>query len=234
MNNIHRNRSIPSTRTDPGVSVIKTLVFLSLTALLPSPVTADGDVARGEVLYRVCQTCHGENGEGSVATGAPRLAGQHNWYLINQLEKFRLKIRGAHMEDTRGQQMAAMAMTLPDVSALQDVVAYIDTLTATPASPTESGGNAQRGQELYTSCMQCHGTKGQGLRKLPEDWETQYDSPRLSGQHDWYLVRQLENFKAGVRGSHQADKEGLAMRAQVNTLFNRQMILDVVAYIKTL
>ena len=46
-------------------------------------------------------------------------------YVARQLMYFRDGIRGAHAEDTRGQQMAVMAKLLTDDQMIADVVAYI-------------------------------------------------------------------------------------------------------------
>ena len=59
-----------------------------------------------------------------------------------------------------------------------------------------------------------------------------YDSPQLAGQHDWYLIRQLKNFKSRIRGSSE-NPAALFMRVQLVEFGNDQMINDVVAYIGT-
>jgi len=56
----------------------------------------------------------------------------------------------------------------------------------------------------------------------------------LAGQSDWYLVRQLENYRAGVRGHVAADTYGQQMRAAAAVLPDAQAVKDVVAYINTL
>jgi cytochrome c oxidase subunit 2 len=83
---------------------------------------------RGEAFYRVCATCHGEDGAGNPDTQAPRLAGQHPWYLEQQLRNFRAGLRGADTADVNGFMMRPMANGLPDEQAVIDVVAYIGTL----------------------------------------------------------------------------------------------------------
>lgn len=40
-----------------------------------------------------CVTCHGPMGEGDPAQEAPRLAGQHDWYLRDQLSNFKTGVR---------------------------------------------------------------------------------------------------------------------------------------------
>ncbi len=39
------------------------------------------------------------------------------------------------------------------------------------------------------------------------------NSPRLADQDDWYLVRQLQNYKSGLRGSNPKDVYGMQMKA---------------------
>ncbi len=95
---------------------------------IPTPVTLDGDAARGESLYAVCATCHGSQGEGNESTGGPQLAGQNDWYLLTQLKNFKAGYRGSEAADTFGNQMRMMAQSLQDEQAMKDVVAYINTL----------------------------------------------------------------------------------------------------------
>jgi len=58
----------------------------------------------------------------------PRLAGQSDWYLVNQIKKFKQGQRGYHNMDHGGRQMRPMVATLVDDAAINDVVAYINTL----------------------------------------------------------------------------------------------------------
>lgn len=103
--------------------------------------------------------------------------------------------------------MTAPAQSLSDEQAVLDVVAYIATLEAPPSPRTEVSGNpdTDRAEALFHDCIQCHGTKAQGLDSgTPNDPR----APRLSGQDDWYLIRQMRNFQSGIRGTHKEDKEG--------------------------
>ena len=68
-------------------------------------------------------------GEGNVSRNAPKLQGQHSWYLIQQLNNFKEGVRGTHADDVHGKEMRKMAMmTLVNDQAIEDVVAYISTL----------------------------------------------------------------------------------------------------------
>lgn len=91
--------------------------------------TIEGNVNAGRQAYRVCASCHGANGEGIEALGAPQLAGQNDWYLVTQLQNFIAGYRGTHAQDSFGQQMIPMARTLRNEEAIRNVVAYINTLT---------------------------------------------------------------------------------------------------------
>jgi len=90
--------------------------------------TVQGDVAKGKKLYAACAACHGAKGEGNATLQSPALAARSDWYLVTQLRNYKNGLRGADERDTYGAQMRAIAQTLPDDKALNDVVAYINTL----------------------------------------------------------------------------------------------------------
>ena len=59
---------------------------------------------------------------------APALAGQNDWYLKRQIENFRAQIRGGHEDDIYGDQMYMLGSMLRGEQAIDDVVAYINSL----------------------------------------------------------------------------------------------------------
>ncbi|HEX7034459.1 MAG TPA: c-type cytochrome [Pseudomonadales bacterium] len=183
------------------------------------------DVAAGKQAYAVCAACHGQQGEGNQAMNAPRLAGQEGWYLRRQMEAFQQGLRGTAKGDAFGAQMRPMAMAVTDPAALDNLIAYIGTLPDVPAEPTIQG-DAAAGQKAYVVCASCHGQKAEGLEQM--------GGPRLAGQNDWYLVRQLHNYKSNLRGYDPKDIFGKQMQPMANTLTSDQAINDVVAYINTL
>lgn len=199
------------------------ICVLGLTAALSS--FAAGDVERGKALFPVCAACHGANGEGNALLNAPVNAGQGDWYIARQLQNFRAGIRGTHPQDTFGMQMRPMAMSLPDDQAVEDVAAYLASLTAPKPAPTLDG-DAEAGKVAFTVCVACHAADGTGNKDL--------NAPALRGQYDWYLVRQIEHFKNGVRGSDPKDMYGMQMKPMAMTLVTDKQIKDVVAYIMTL
>ncbi len=89
-----------------------------------------------------------------------------------------------------------------------------------------AAGDAAAGKPLYAVCSACHGLQAEGNPAL--------NAPKLSGQGDWYLKRQLKNFKDGARGTHDKDVFGKMMAPMAATLADDAAIDNVVAYIKTL
>lgn len=90
--------------------------------------TLGGDANKGKALYNTCVACHGDKGQGNEALKAPSFKRQEDWYIYEQLVKFKKDIRGADSKDAEGKLMAPMAKTLVDEAAMKDVAAYIVTL----------------------------------------------------------------------------------------------------------
>ncbi len=95
----------------------------------PAPATVKGNANDGQRLYvTTCGACHGQNGRGVQSMQAPGLKGMSDWYLVTQLKNFKQGVRGTHAQDMYGPQMALMAAILADDQAINDLVAYINTL----------------------------------------------------------------------------------------------------------
>ena len=186
---------------------------------------APGDPVAGQAAYAVCAACHGMQGEGNVAMNGPKLTGQGAWYLKRQITAYKRGYRGTHPEDTIGAQMAPMVATLVDDRAVDNVVAYIESLPDNPA-PATIEGDLEHGAELHQACIVCHGKEGLGRHAT--------NAPRYAGMSDWYLVRQLKNFQTGVRGSHLDDKYGEQMGFMSRQLYGDEAINDVVSYINSM
>ena len=71
--------------------------------------TGPGDAAAGKSMYPLCTSCHGVNGSGSQAMGAPKISGQLAFYTLKQLQHFQNGLRGTVAGDMKGMQMAAMS-----------------------------------------------------------------------------------------------------------------------------
>lgn len=96
---------------------------------VPAKATLQGSLVKGEQKYAICSACHGPDGNGNKELNAPKLAGQSDWYLLQQLKNFKNGARGSSVDrDPIGASMRPNAMLLDDQGML-DVVAYINALT---------------------------------------------------------------------------------------------------------
>ncbi len=104
--------------------------YLSSLASSQNTLLNKGDVIKGKRLYKNCSYCHGDDAQGNYAMNAPKLAGQHTWYLKRQIASYQQGIRGTHQADLYGKQMILMSKILHDERAVDDVVSYINSLSS--------------------------------------------------------------------------------------------------------
>jgi cytochrome c553 len=88
---------------------------------------------------------------------------------------------------------------------------------AAPSHAAEAGGDAAAGRGKASMCIGCHGIGGYKTA-FPEV----YSVPKIGGQHAAYIVKALQEYKAGNR-SHPS------MRAIAASLSDRDMA-DLAAY----
>ena len=176
-----------------------------------------------DLLY-YCSSCHGPGGH-SPSPMFPHLAGQQKDYIIKQLQDFR--------NDTR---TAPHAQTYLDYLVMWGLVTQLDppttdAIAAFYASQPPAAGlpaalpDVAAGRRIYTegipsenvpACVGCHGPSAQGTDSIP----------RLAGQYQAYLARQLEAFAAWSR-------QNATMHANSVNLTPEQ-ISEVTAYLGTL
>lgn len=191
------------------------------TQSVPEP-----DLAAGQQIYAACATCHGQNGEGDEALNAPKLAGLQPWYIRHQLHLFQNGARGSHEQDVLGQQMVAFANMVSGEEAMRNVSGYIASFDNVQPSLSIQG-DIDNGYDIYDrNCAACHLDDGSGT------WYT--DAPALTNQNDWYLLRQLQNFRAGIRGLHPEDPYGEQMVSMATAMANEEEMADVIAYLNQL
>jgi len=152
------------------VSTVTFWAFWYLTASLAHA----GDAAAGKARSIPCLACHGAEGVSDHYLW-PNIAGQSEGYLAKQMRDFR---DGARHDPW----MSPMARNLSDAD-ISDLAAYFSSL---PAAAGE--GTAQPGQAR--TCAACHSAKMTAANSL---W------PKLAGQHERYLVKQLQDYQAGRR-----------------------------------
>jgi cytochrome c oxidase subunit 2 len=195
------------------------------TRLLAAALASLAGVAVAENKFDYCLLCHGAAANGNAGIRAPKLSGVEPWYLTRQLENFAAGIRGTPGGDDSGHEMGPVGLRVKQEGVLADAVTFVGALPSAKPAATLTG-DAKHGKQLYAACAACHGAKGEGNARL--------QAPALAARSDWYLAKQLENFRAGLRGADERDTYGAQMRAVVATLADDKAITDVVAYINTL
>jgi cytochrome c553 len=167
------------------------LGFASLTAVATcGNAHADADAPASA---KVCQRCHGVNGEGNAPAAIPRLAGQSAEYLRKQLEDYASGDRANPI-----MQNFAKPLTNADIEA---VAAYFSTAGAprTVIASTAAPGVLELGQQLarqgselkrVQACDGCHGPDGVGVP---------HAAPYLAGQSVEYLTSALTSFEKRTR-----------------------------------
>lgn len=159
----------------------------SVLVLFSLPALAEGDAAAGQAKSAVCAACHGVDGNSAVPNW-PKIAGQHEQYLLRQLRLIKSGERPVP-------EMMGITPGLSDQD-LQDLAAWY-------ASQEASGGVAdeeqvEAGERLYRAgnnesgvpaCMACHGPAGEGNPLA--------GYPALAGQHAVYTASLLKRFRSG-------------------------------------
>ena len=92
-----------------------------------------------------------------------------------------------------------------------------------PAMGMGMGGGM--GPLFVGACSPCHAPNGNGY---PSEF-----SPKISGQEDWYLSRQLMNFRNDVRGNHDGERWAKQMAFHIKD-FSPSQLNMFVDYIQTL
>ena len=99
-------------------------------------------------------------------------------------------------------------------------------LACLPINLAFSDEMEKRGKLLFENCVACHGSDGAGNQM--------FGAPNIAGQEQWYLERQLTNFKKGIRGTHVEDIYGAQMLQITVVLKGEQDIKAVAKYISSL
>ena len=89
--------------------------------------------------------------------------------------------------------------------------------------PTDA---ATRGREVFETCVPCHNSDGSGNSAI--------GAPNIAGMKEWYVEHELEKFRAGSRGMHFSDVEGMRMRPMALSLSSEEDVESVAHYVETL
>lgn len=204
---------------------MKFTTALALAALFAanSAWSAGGDATAGQTKAAVCAACHTVDGN-SVDPQYPKIAGQHEAYIAQQLSLFK---SGKRMNPI----MLGMTATLSEQDML-DLGAYFSAQTAKPniadeafvaiAQPLYQAGDAKRG---IPACMSCHGPTGRGnpLSLYPS----------IASQHAQYSADLLRRFRSGTVNGDPADARA-AIMSQVAAKLTDAEIDALASYIQGL
>jgi len=180
---------------------------------------------RGKEVFETCVPCHSADGSGNAAVGAPNIAGMKEWYVEEELTKFRSGVRGLQFTDMEGMRMRPMALSLTSEDDVKAVAHYVESMPPVRHAPSLPG-DPKAGEAIFATCAACHGDNGAGNEDLK--------APRIAGLDDWYLATELRKFRNGNRGASPKDSEGRLMRPMARGLADEDAIRNVVAYIGTL
>jgi len=88
------------------------------------------------------------------------------------------------------------------------------------------GPGLARGEQIFETCVPCHGKDGLGNESL--------EAPEIAGLPQWYVERQLNDFKTSMRGAHPFDSTGARMRPMARSLWRAGDVASVAEYVASL
>ncbi len=169
------------------------IAILAIVASAAGPLLAGEPYDPGNPLsynpVRNCTWCHGSSAQGFMF--APRLAGQRDQYIENQLLRFSEHIR----DNPRSRQFMWPATGNLDPQMGHYFSAYFSTLPPIAANDGDQA-RVEAGRAIYevgiaesnvVACVVCHGPNAEGVREIP----------RLGGLSYTYLKSRLEQWVEG-------------------------------------
>lgn len=206
----------------PDAPVPATPDLSAMTAALIAAIPQDASAE--ELFSATCAACHGSQGEGNESLQVPSIAGLPDWFSLIQFEKFRNGQRGQGEGDIGGSHMATISENLP-ADLLPGLASHVAALPIVPTT-NQLGGDPVIGETLFLElCAGCHRYNGHG--------EKAFRSAPLSGLQDWYILDTLKKYRAGIRGYHSNDIDGIFMHRNLRSVTDEEFT-DIVAYVSKL
>lgn len=213
---------------------MKTLFILLLVTGLLQTASAQ-NLERGKEINATCAGCHGEFGQGGKRGEYPRIAGQRQAHLMEQLLAFRSRTRlnlpmfpytqERELSDDDVVDVSAYLASVelptqwPEFKPTDDALTRLTAVEKVMIIP-RSAGNLDNGRAIYQKeCVNCHARDGMGRGKFP----------RLVGQYTSYLKKQMDAFANSER-AHDEDEGSIGVLKQ----FKEQDLLDVLAYLTSI
>lgn len=147
-----------------------------------------------------CAECHGLDGAGNHIK-FPRLAGQVPEYIMKQLHDFR---HGRRTNDGGQMQQTATEISAADIPRVARYFAKQTPPWPKPTIDTEvdlkrARQMAIKGVKGMDACLSCHSDAQIGLLDKP------IVAPRVAGQRDFYIAKELRDYRAGRRSKNDPD-----------------------------
>ncbi len=193
--------------------------LLAALALVAAFSANAADPEAGQTKSATCAACHGVTGTSSNPIW-PSLGGQHESYIVQQLQAYQNGTRSDPM-------MTAMAMGLSEQD-MQDIAAFY--AAQTPPTQTAEPNLVDVGEALYRggnmetgvpACIACHGAEGAG--NAAAGW------PRVNGQHAEYTAKQLTAYRDGTRTT-----DSMSMMRDIAKRMSDEEIIAVANYLQGL
>ena len=155
-----------------------------------------GDPIKGSELVESCAACHGVDGN-SMVTDWPKLSGQNQKYLYEQL----LYFRDVSRMNALMMSVTPYLQTLAD-NDLKDIAAFYSQYSSTVGQAKNDEEMLRLGTQLYRfgnikkqipACTSCHAVYGQG--------NSLAGYPSVAGQQIGYLTSSLKAYRSKERNA---------------------------------
>ena len=155
-----------------------------------------GDANKGSKLVETCAACHGADGN-SISTDWPKLSGQNQKYLYEQLKYF----RDGNRMNVLMMSVTPYLKTLTDED-LKDIAAFYSQYNITVGQAKNDEELLALGTQLYRfgnmkkqipACTSCHSVYGEG--------NSLAGYPSIAGQQVGYLTSTLKAYRSKERNT---------------------------------
>ena len=168
----------------------------------------NADIAKGKEEAKVCNGCHGKDGNAELEDNFPYLAGQRAEATYKQMMDYK--------DSTRGHGIMQNFATILSKEQIAAISLYYSK-QALPVATVEEATKAATtlatkgdGDRLLPPCAACHGDHGQG---------SDVDIPALAGQNPTYFVTIMQTFQSGTRANDLYNR----MRIIANSLSDQEI-----------
>jgi cytochrome c553 len=175
-------RTVDTIRHGFGLTIQKEkmkLLIFALMLILPLLTVIDAATAAKS---DSCAHCHGTDGN-STSSAYPSLAGQPRDYLYRQMKDFK--------EGRRKNSMMSPSIGVLSDQDMQELAEYFSAQSLVRSKFDANPAKVEQGKKISqeAQCTTCHQAGFKGLSEFP----------RLSRQKYPYIVKQLKDYRDGLR-----------------------------------